>query len=469
MTSLHAARRVALLASVAASACGVDDEVGGATSSGALTGDSSGDNAPGDSAPAPTGAPTSTCGNGQLEDGEDCEPGLPGPACASDCAFEPGALLWRARHDGPAGAGDYGYAVAVAPDGGVLVVGDTYVDGDGGELWLARYEPDGALTWSTHHGATPGEDYQDAGRGLAVGAGGEIFVTGFSYAPGTGFDVLIARFDADGALAWSSRHDGPASGLDAGAAIVVDREGAVIVAGTVDTGAEAADDVWIARLRPDGVLTWETRYDHGVGGNDRAGGLALAPDGLGFALAGSVEVGAPGQLLGTDAWLARYDGDGQPRWSTTFAGPQGDFGYDAALAVAFDPEDEALVTAGYVAPAVEASDSWVARYDASGALQWSRTYSEPTSSSNVAYALALGERGDIVAAGFRLRMNEGEDVWVRKYTPDGEPLWTRTHDDAGFYDIARGVAVDEGGRAYVTGFSFAEATGYDVWLGAFAP
>ncbi len=448
-------------------ACAVDEEPGGSTSTGPAPDDDAQDAGSEGEATAPAAA---LCGDGVVDDGEDCEPGLAGPACASDCSFEPGALLWRQRYNGSSDAGDFGYGVAVTPDGGALVVGDSYVEGEGSNLWLARYEADGAPRWSTTFNGEAGEAYQDAGRGVALGAGGEIYVTGFSYRQGSGFDVLVASFDPDGALAWSARHDGPASGLDMGEAIVVDsfdEDGELLVVGTVDAGPDAHDDMWIARLRADGELKWSTRYDHGVGGNDRGYGIARAP-GSGFAVTGAVEVGSEGQLAGGDAWLGRFDSSGALLWSTTHSGAQGEFGYDAGLAVSVDPGDGALVVAGYDSPAAESSDIWIARYDPDGALLWTRTYNEETSDSNMAYALAHAEDGAIVAAGFRLRMNEGEDVWVRKYTRAGEVVWTQTHDDAGYYDIARGVAIDPAGRVLVAGFSFAESTGHDGWLGAFA-
>ncbi len=463
---MSTASNAVFVALALACACAADEEPGGSSSSGPLEADDVGDADGGVSDAETTQPELASCGDGVVDEGEDCEPGLGGPACASDCSFEPGALLWRQRYNGSSDAGDFGYGVAVAPDGGVLVVGDSFVEGEGSNLWLARYEADGAPSWSTTFNGEPGEAFQDAGRGVALGPGGEIYVTGFSYRQASGFDVLIASFDPQGELAWSARHDGPASGLDMGEAIVVD-EDELLVVGTVDTGPGGLDDMWIARLRADGELKWSTRYDHGVGGNDRGYGIARIAD-SGFAVTGTVEVGEDGQLEGGDAWLGRFDLDGALLWSTTHGGVHGQLAYDAGLAVSVDPGDGSLVVAGYESPAAESSDIWIARYDPGGALLWTRTYNEQLSDSNMAYGLAHGEDGEILAAGFRLRMNEGEDVWVRKYTREGEVVWTRTHDDAGYYDIARGVAVDPRGRVLVAGFSFAEATGHDGWLGAFA-
>jgi hypothetical protein len=155
-----------------------------------------------------------------------------GEGWSDGCATSPGAPLWTQRYDGPASAGDYGYGVAIAGDGAVLVVGDSYVEGEGMNLWLARYESSGALAWSrTLHGGEPGQAQQDAGRAIALGPQDAIFVTGFSYQPETGFDALVARFDARGELEWMRTHDGPVSGLDAGHAIVRLDDDALLIAG----------------------------------------------------------------------------------------------------------------------------------------------------------------------------------------------------------------------------------------------
>jgi hypothetical protein len=58
-------------------------------------------------------------------------------------------------------------------------------------------------------------------------------------------------------------------------------------------------------------------------------------------------------------------------------------------------------------------------------------------------------------------VDDCQDVFVAKFTPEGEHLWSRTVANIGDQQSTAGVAVDDAGRIYVTG-SFVGTTFVDI-------
>jgi Beta-propeller repeat/Domain of unknown function (DUF5122) beta-propeller len=158
-----------------------------------------------------------------------------------------GALIW-ARRAGGASSDD---AFGIAADG----AGNSYVTGQfsstatfgGGEtnqttltsaggfdIFVARYNPNGALVWATSAGGTG----DDTSLAIATDGSGNSYLTGFLQGMATfgggesgettitaagERDIPIAKYDSIGALVWATSAGG--AGHDAGSGIVVDNAG----------------------------------------------------------------------------------------------------------------------------------------------------------------------------------------------------------------------------------------------------
>jgi hypothetical protein len=229
-----------------------------------------------------------------------------------------GAHLWS-RAIGTAAATDRGNAVVAAPDGDVVVCGQFQgtVDFGAGQIgalgaddaYVARLTSGGAQVWAKSFGS-PGNEVCSA---LAVDGSDRVWLTGFfddtvdfgggELASFTGAQVFLAALGDDGEHVYSEAFGG--IGGQTGDAVVVDGGGNVVLAGTfdgqIDLGgdnliSESLDDVFVAKLGPDGDHRWSRRY----GKNDaqELAGLALAPgDKLAVAVSarGSIDFG--GQML----------------------------------------------------------------------------------------------------------------------------------------------------------------------------
>lgn len=254
-----------------------------------------------------------------------------------------GDRKWVATYDGPAGAVDAAYEIAVSPGGDEVYVGGVsrgvdeydfavvaYDAATGDERWVSRYDgpthgrdhltdmvlsPDGSRLFVTGHSdfvlATvayvardedpdddlePGDEAWIARNGgaetgvygvpIAIDADVEgVYVSGWANPPGGGgadADVLTLGLDAGtGAERWTARHRGPTGGFNAPNDVLV-AAGTLYVAGTVsgETSADDRDFGVVAYEVAGGTQRWAAR--HGFPGADleNANALALSADTL---------------------------------------------------------------------------------------------------------------------------------------------------------------------------------------------
>jgi len=295
--------------------------------------------------------------------------------------------------------------IAVDPVGNVIITGFATgsIDMGGGylqafsgpDIIIAKYDAAGVHQWSKRF---PNFDALDEGQSVATDASGNVFVTG-SFRKSVDFgggplqalpvqedDGFIVKFDPSGAHQWSRRFGNAA--VDNGIAVATDGNGNVTVAGlveryAVDFGggplpALGGSDAFIARYDANGTHLWSRRF--GGAGNDAGTGVACDATGN-VALTGAFEGnasfgGAPLTSSGQrDFLLARFDSGGGHVWSRGVGGTGDDYAYGAAL----EPAGDVIVT-GYFYNTVDfgggpvvgqgQGDTFIARYDMTGAYQW---------------------------------------------------------------------------------------------------
>jgi hypothetical protein len=252
--------------------------------------------------------------------------------------------------------------------------GETTLNGSGlKDTFLARYDPAGQLLSSAQAGG-PGETFAQAVAALPDGSC--VVTGGFSdsatFGPGepgettlvsaADFDFFIARYHADGGLAWARRAGGDPDTYQWGAALAVLPDGSVLVTGDFtgqatfgpgeanQTELQATGDhsAFLARYADSGDLIWARQIDGIARGYDVAAGAD------GFTLAakvfGTVTLG-PGEdketVLssdgGADIVVARYDHDGRLVWARRAGGT----GLDLAIGALATPDGFSLATGAF--------------------------------------------------------------------------------------------------------------------------
>ena len=263
---------------------------------------------------------------------------------------------------------DHGLALALQPDGKVVVVGRTS-NGSNTDFALARYNPDGSLDTGfngTGKVTTAIGSADDSANAVAVQPDGKIVVAGDSRTGGGNLVVALARYNPNGSLDTGFNGTGkvttPIGTTAAAHALVLQQNDKVVVAGV---GTASTIAFGLVRYNANGSL--DSSFGSGgtvvtpIGSSqDVADDLVLQPDGK-LAVAGYSYVGSRRVFA-----LARYNSDGSLDTGfngtgklTTAVGSD-----DEATAVELQPDGK-LVAAGFGSNGSQ-SVFEVVRYSGSG-------------------------------------------------------------------------------------------------------
>jgi len=350
------------------------------------------------------------------------------------------------------GGDDYATAVAVQPDGKIVLAGTGTANVD---FVITRLNPDGSFDTSFDGDGTVGIDFggADYAHAVALAPDGRIVVAGGT---SVNFAMAVARLNTDGSLDASfdpGGADGPGKrtfgGEDANAVLVAP-DGQIVLAGSGGPNI----DFEVVRLNPDG--SFDTSFDGdgtlGIdfGSKDHGRAAALQPDG---------KVVVAGQTLDNlGVAVARSNPDGS--LDDTFDGTgKKTFGYggsDSAKAVALQP-DGRIVVAGYAGANTAFA---VTRLNPDGSFDTSfdgdGTAGIDFGGDDGAYAVTLAPNGKIVVAGVGMGGVGTGAFGVARVQPGGAPDTTFSFDgkttvDYGGLDYANAVALAPDGTIVVAG------------------
>lgn len=369
------------------------------------------------------------CGDGVVEGDEECEDGNrePDDGCDNACNHS-GVLLWSMDWDGPAGTNDGARGLALAGDGGFVVVGYEGVAGNGADAFVSRRAADGSEIWHRSHDESGGSD--EATR-VVFDADGGVVAIGYT----TTSDVTsawIRRYDADGNESWTFA-DAGVDGVGAQGLDVADDGAGTLYAALTQQRMSGASEAIVVVL--DGQLgTAIDTWTFAAAGFDTRG-RGVAFDGGVLFLANEATASE-----GTNAVLRRLDTTGNEVWNVVERG-EGALTDEAGRALQLASNGD-IVVVGEVDREGQGSDVWTARYDADGAPSWTRTFHLSPDVDDQANDADVDEAGEVYVTGAVAMPGQSFDLFARRYSADGEAeLWTSTWDDPGAHLVDEGHAI----------------------------
>jgi Ca2+-binding RTX toxin-like protein len=280
------------------------------------------------------------------------------------------------------------------------------------------------------------------------------------------------------------KHLGTA-GFDLATGVATDISGNVYVVG-VTSGAFKGNnagsyDIWFTKYDSDGKQLWNKQF--GSSKFDLA--VAITTDKLGnFYLVGSTQgdlAGKPTQAEQQDAWLGKYDSNGNQLWIRQL----GDSIVNGGSDVTVDDNGNVYVAGLTVTPdqrpvaIIDAQDDfWVTKYDVNGTQQWfTKVGTDPSYPAiwDEAYGIALAKDGSVYSTGWTyggLARDNPQlgfyDSWITKYNNNGQVQWIRQFGSAD-NDFSWSVVTDSQGNVYAYGWTGGDFGGKslgqdDVWL-----
>lgn len=358
------------------------------------------------------------------------------------------------------------------------------------DLFVCSYSPAGAPLWA----GSIGSNLNEIAYGIAADASGNIYVplayTSPTLAVGTSTytngsysgsqDYIIAKLNGAGTALWSSSSSSNASTVwgeipyaaaanSAGDVVFGGGTGSGFTVGTVTMNSTGGDDAFFVRYSAAGTPNWGKNIGTVQGTN----GTSVWADASGNVyVCGSYNTST--MIVGastlrnsglSDAFLGKYDVNGNPLWMLDI----GNSGNDYANAVAEDGSGNVFV-AGYFASSALAigsttltnagsNDSYLAKYNAAGVPVWGMRIGG--TGSDVLQSIFTDASGNVFITGYfsgtmavgsvSLTSAGGSDIFVAEVDGTGAVLWAKKFGGTGT-DIPNSICLDASGNVLIGGY-----------------
>jgi hypothetical protein len=377
-------------------------------------------------------------------------------------------------------------------------------------------------------GLSWGGNLDDSAGNIAIDGAGNMYVAGqftgtvdFDPNPlssdihtsnANSIDASLSKFDPSGKFLWARTWGGTARDVAYG--VGLDADGSAYVTGpyrkTVDfnpdpalvdshtSNADTENNVYLSKFSPDGSFQWVRTWGPAlIAGSFGAEGYTVAVAGNYLYVAGDFSGNqtdfnpwgshdwhtnhppASGPIF-FDAFLSKFDLNGNFQWARTWGGE----GYDDGPGVAVDGLGNVYVAGMYASTTINfdpaggvggtghpahdsgiSVDVFLSKFDASGNFLWVRTWGSQGTEDAMGSVAIDGNNNVYVAGRFGstncdfnpggtpdLHSTQGDlDPFVSKFAPDGTFQWARTWGGSGS-DSAAGLDVTADGTVYLAGW-----------------
>ncbi len=284
---------------------------------------------------------------------------------------------------------DEANSIVQTSDGGYIVAGssasnDGDVSGNHGnyDYWIVKLDDSGNIQWQRSLG---GSDFDQANSIIHTSDGGYI-VAGFSKSNDGDVsgnhgneDYWIVKLNSTGNIQWQKSLGG--NNDDEANSIVQTSDGGYIVAGASKSndgnvsGNHGGSDYWIVKLDSAGNIQWQ--MSHGGSNDDEAYSIVQTSDG-GYIVAGASKSNnndVSGNHGDYDYWIVKLDASGNIQWQKSYGGDFEDKAYSIVQTLdgRYVVAGASMSLGGDVIENHGASDYWIVKLDSSGNIQWQKS------------------------------------------------------------------------------------------------
>ncbi|MFB2921046.1 S8 family serine peptidase [Aerosakkonema funiforme] len=314
---------------------------------------------------------------------------------------------------------------------------------------------------------------EESSSGTVVDSAGNTYILGYTYKGQNSGDAIITKYDSSGILQWMKQIG--SSGADSAKDLAVDSAGNVYIVGSATGSLEGnnagSGGFWVGKYNNSGNQQWIKQLGTSISVND----VAITVDNNGnFYI-----VGYTSDLQGngnSEAWVAKYDNNGNQQWAKQFGSPNPEYVKDVAVDSAGNVYIVGETTGSLGGNNAGGTDTWIAKYDYSGNQQWLKQLG--TGNTDSPRSVTVDNAGNVYMVGSTYGILEqrdgtgGLDGWVAKYDSRGNQLWVRQLGTFGS-DVATNVVADSTDNLYVVGYTNGllggnKAGSMDAWVMKFS-
>ncbi|MCA1619246.1 MAG: SBBP repeat-containing protein, partial [Acidobacteria bacterium] len=384
----------------------------------------------------------------------------------------PGAT-WGARYNGPSNGGDVASIMALDASGNVHLTASSYGVGSSQDIVTIKYDSAGRQLWAARYGNP--DNRVEYSEDIALDAQGNVYVTGTAWRGndfdgGTGYDFITIKYDSNGNQQWVRFYTGTSDAY--GRSLEPDAAGNVYVTGSsyfTRADGNPANQFVTLKYDPSGNLLWTRAYTGPEGRG--AAPVDLKLDAAGNIYLGGV-VAVLGTNGATDNNLAvvKYDATGSLLRAAQYDTPgtnQQDFDNAVRLRVVAGavfligdswPDQCCEVTAARY-------DSVLVKFNSELALQWAARWGQPGQSDEGPNDLTSDEAGNVYVVGTSGSVSRAGDAFTLKYDAAGKLLWQRIYEGSTYKSADTvGVVLDPSGGVQVGVGAIGPADNYDYTL-----
>ncbi|MHA1269308.1 MAG: SBBP repeat-containing protein [Candidatus Helarchaeota archaeon] len=259
-----------------------------------------------------------------------------------------GTQLWNKTWGGT--NYDYGYEVAVGPNGYIYCIGATRSYGAGNsDFLLVKFDSNGTIIWNTTWGGIS----TDEGNDLVIDSSGFIYCVGKSIGFFSISNCLaLVKFAPNGTLLWNSSWDGPND--DSGYGITIDSNGYLYCSATTNSYGSGLKDFALIKFDSiNGSIIWNTTF----GGPSNDYNFDVVVDKFGF-----IYCAGQTQSFGVsneDLMLVRFSHDGNKLWNLTWGGT----GFDKAFHIVLNDLESLYLSGDTTSFGLGSRDFAILKYD----------------------------------------------------------------------------------------------------------
>lgn len=335
---------------------------------------------------------------------------------------------------------------------GTITLTNTDPTGNTGDVFIVKYDPNGNVVWAQNPGGTS----LDMSYAISSDAGGNVIITGYFSSPSLSLgastltntatgNLFIVKYDTNGNIIWARNAGGTSNNWgysvctnsigDIFVTGVYLGGGATIIFGSTTLTNAGSDDIFIAKYDANGNAVWAkgiggTNYEDGKGVcADAAGNVFLT----GYFISASISFGASTltNAGGRDAFIAKYDANGNALWAKSAGGAGVEVGYS----ISADAGGNIFTTGSFtsasvvfdfitlIPPSGAVDPMYIVKYDPYGNVICASALSSGGDDQNTVTADSFGNAyvsGDFMANPFvvgtdTLPLTGFEDVFIAKY------------------------------------------------------